>query len=413
LEHQSRGHHKQGPKDNKTRYRSDITRRESIDESDPEESEAVPRNCTTKPEQAVLTSRSGEGSRDVAFSEGPFKPDDNHVDPQRRLEKPSEPSQRAVLPRQHSDGGPPNACVAKRTQLPALLECAQRSSLESRPGTGPDDGSPAVQSDGGRPQNLGAPSEGQCSSARVSGGVRQFKEGLRTFTSPNGAISNRQARGTPHAADRTETQQGGQKGEAPGWQDVRRGERWNNEGPQSGTKGGLEGQAHPPENSNGENASEGHRPTEQLAMAFSPRALVVHPAPCPNLAQFFSSYHTGPATSPVPSPSPSPLDLLSSMQYQSDAPAFVQNLFQFQQPQASLEKAGDPQGGQEPASGVSGIKNMLRKKQLVRPGKSPEPKAAPVILEGKPVQLDKKAPASPRSPVVSESSAIIFVPLNC
>lgn len=392
MKPESQGHHKQGPNDNKTRYRS-----ESIDKSDPEEAEAIPRDCTTDPEQSIPT----EGSRDVACLERPFKTDDNHDEPQRRLEKPSEPSQRAVLPRQHS--GPPsgNACVAKRTQLPALLECAQRSSLESRPGTG---GSPAVQSDGSRRQNLDGPSEGQCNSARVSGGVRQFKEGLRTFSSPNGAISNRQARVTPQLGNPTETQQ---KGEAPGWRDVRRGERWNDDGPQSGTK---EGQGHPPEYSNGEDATgEGHRPTEQLAMAFSPRALVVHPAPSPTLAQFFSSYHqiTGPATSPVASPSPSPLDLLSSMQYQSDAPAFVQNLFQFQQPQASVEKAGDAQGGQEPASGVSGIKNMLRKKQLVRPGKSPEPKAAPVILEGKPVKLDRKAPASPRSPVVSDSSAII------
>jgi hypothetical protein len=403
LELQSQGRHKQGPNDNKTRYRSDISRRESIDESDPEEAEAIPRDCTTDPEQSIPT----EGSRDVAFSERPFKTDDNHDEPQRPLEKSSEPSQRAALPRQHSGPHNGNACVAKRTQLPALLECAQRTSLESRPGTGRDDGPPAIQRDGGRLQNLDGPSEGQCSSARVSGGVRQFKEGLRTFSSPNGAISNRQARVTPQLGNPTETQQ---KGEAPGWRDVRRGERWNDDGPQSGTK---EGQGHPPEYSNGEDAT--HRPTEQLAMAFSPRALVVHPAPSPTLAQFFSSYHqiTGPATSPVASPSPSPLDLLSSMQHQSNAPAFVQNLFQFQQPQASVEKAGDPQGGQEPASGVSGIKNMLRKKQLVRPGKSPEPKRAPVILEGKPVKLDRKAPASPRSPVVSTSSAIIFVSLSC
>ncbi|GAQ90567.1 AP2 domain containing protein [Klebsormidium nitens] len=346
------------------------------------------------------------------------------------------------------DTGRPNGllCVAKRTQLPTLLDNSPPQQPASEDGQAPKRLGFAEKKFGrdfesfigeeratgtlGENPDLRAGSLDQAEDRgpveRSLGGVRGFKKGLRTaFLSrdrardADGFFSARRLPRAARAGDPVSTQAGvqsDQRSEALPGQPLSNGlKKFDGVFPE-----GSPAEAPGPFDRElltslgiGKDSLEraaGSSPTAVL----SPRALVAQPPDSLSLAHLspplqayqgntnFPNHYHSPSNVPAFAHSPSALDFLNSMQLPPFEPSRAPpSLSQFlQRPEVTRsEDSFGAEPAEEAAPGISGFKSMLRKKQQVRPGKSTEPNALPVILEGKPVELNRRVSASPKSPM--------------
>lgn len=439
-----------------------ISRRESIDESSGEGMDATQGGSPASQEKEQNSTAEREPGEFLTLEAGTFKESGTRIlrdtsEPARspedgervRTAELREPSASPKAAFRIADNGRPKEplCVAKRTQLPALRENSPPKHLASdeRPvseglgfaqnherSTGEERATKTSSVEThSRAVLLGQP-EVPGPVDRTFGGVRSFKKGLRTaFLSrdkardaegffsarklartaragvePQLRLQTEEGNGAPNRLplpNGPETMAGGLPKEAPG------------EATGSFNRGFFTA---------GLGVGKDSLERDSPAAVFSPRELITQSPDSIGMANLFPSPQQYTGHVPFPNPfqtpsngltlprSPSALDLLGTMHIPpfggSQAPPHLQSLPHFrpslQMPEVTRsEDSFGAEPAEEAAPGISGFKSMLRKKQQVRPGKSTEPDALPVILEGKPVELRKRASVSPKSPMVSES----------